>query len=402
MATSVSPGRVLVVSENLSVPFDRRLWQEALALHEAGYEVVVVCPQGERGDSAQVEYREGISIHRYPLRVASGRPVGYLREYSSAVRQIRRLARVLNRERPFDIVHAANPPDLLLPAVWTLKLRGARFVFDHHDLVPELYLSRFGRSRNLLYWLARVLERLTFALADVVIATNDSYCEVALRRGKKSAEDVFVVRSAPDLDRFVAVDADESLKRGKRFLIAYLGVMGPQDGVDHALHALERLGRRRDDWHAVFVGEGDVWEEMRQLATDLGLHDVEFTGRLPDEDVLRILVTSDVCLAPDPKNPLNDVSTMNKIVEYMAMARPLVSYDLTEARASAGDAAAYATPNDTVAFAECIDALLADPERRLEMGRIGRNRVEAELSWERSKQTLVAAYGRAQACTAVR
>ncbi len=359
------------------MPFDRRVWQEALALREAGFDVDVVCPRGEVRDNEPFEQLEGVRIHRYPLRVATGGPLGYVREYASAVHHVRRLARKLSRERRFDVVHAANPPDLLLPALWPLKLRGARFIFDHHDLVPELYLSRFDRGRDALYWLTRLVERVTFALADVVIATNESYRAVAIERGGKPPERVFVVRSAPDLSRFAAADPDETLKRGKRFLISYLGVMGPQDGVDHALRALQDLRRRRDDWHAVFVGAGDVWEEMRTLAADLGLADVEFTGRVPDEDVRRILASSDVCLAPDPKNPLNDVSTMNKIVEYMAMSRPVVSYDLKEARASAGEAAVYASANDVAAFADGIDGLLDSPDRRDEMGRIGRSRVEA-------------------------
>ena len=289
------------------------------------------------------------------------------------------------------------PPDVLLLALWPLKRAGARLIYDQHDLVPELYLSRFGGAGP-LYHAARWLERVSYSLADVVIATNESYRAVAVARGRKAPEDVFVVRSGPDLGRFRLVEPDESLKRGRRYLLGYLGVMGPQDGVDHALRALAELRRRRDDWHAILIGEGDVWPEMKALAAELGLQDaVEFTGRIPDEDVLRILSTADVCLAPDPKNPLNDVSTMNKILEYMAMGRPLVSYDLKEARVSAGGAAAYAAPNDEKSFADCIEALLDDPERRVAMGALGRERVQNGLSWEHSKRALLAAYARAAA-----
>lgn len=397
-------GRTLVLVENLSVPFDRRVWQECVTLTRAGFDVSVICPRGTKRDREPFERRDGVDIHRYPLRVATGGPLGYVPEYATALLRTRRLALQLARSAPFDVVHACNPPDLLLPAVRVLKRRGAAFVFDHHDLVPELYESRFGRGRDLLYRLTLAAESRTFRLADVVIATNESYRRIALERGKKRPEDVFVVRSAPDLERFKPVEPDESLRRGKRYLLAYLGVMGPQDGVDHALHALSRLRERRNDWHAIFIGDGDVHAEMRVLAEKLGLGAAaEFTGRIPDADVLRILSTADVCLAPDPKNPLNDVSTMNKIVEYMATARPVVSYDLVEARVSAGEAALYARPNDTADFASRIEMLLDDPERRRRMSEIGRSRVEEELSWEYSRRALLEAYERALALrTAVR
>lgn len=387
-------GRALILVENLSVPFDRRVWQECEALTRAGYVVTVICPQGTRRDREPFERRDGVDIHRYPLTAAHGGPLGYAREYGTALWRTRRLASRLAAGAPFDIVHACNPPDLLLPAVRMLKRSGTAFLFDHHDLVPELYESRFERGRDLLYRLTLAAERSTFRLADVVVATNESYRQVALTRGGKRPEDVFVVRSAPDLARFVPVAPDDALKRGRPHLIAYLGVMGPQDGVDHALRALARLHERREDWHAVFIGEGDVLPAMQRLAAELGLDGaVEFPGRLPDADVLRILSTADVCLAPDPKNPLNDVSTMNKIVEYMAMSRPVVSYDLVEARVSAGPAALYAT--DEAGFAAAVERLLDDPALRDELGREGRSRVESALSWDHSERELLRAYDRA-------
>ncbi|MEP6811373.1 MAG: glycosyltransferase family 4 protein [Actinomycetota bacterium] len=388
--------RTLILVENLSVPFDRRVWQECRTLVDAGFEVTVICPRGVKRDRESLEERDGVQIHRYPLEAATGGPVGYVREYGAALWHTRRIAKRLARAKPFDVVQACNPPDLLLPAVRSLKRNGTAFVFDHHDLVPELYESRFGRGRDRLYRLTLAAERWTFRIADVVVSTNESYRRVALDRGGKRPEDVFVVRSAPDLERFVRSEPDPSLARGKPHLLAYLGVMGPQDGVDHALRALAGLRERRDDWHAIFVGEGDVLASMRALAAGLGLEGVvEFPGRLPDDDVIRILSTADVCLAPDPKNPLNDVSTMNKIVEYMAMARPLVSYNLVEARVSAGDAALYADANDPKSFAACIDALLDDPERRRRMGAEGRSRVERDLSWIHSQRELLRAYERA-------
>lgn len=378
------------------MPFDRRVRQECLALRRAGWEVSVICPMGQTTDREAFQDWEGVRIHRYPLQPAQGGPVGYVKEYSTALWHTRRLALKLDRETPFDVVQACNPPDLLLLAVGPLKRRGAAMVFDHHDLVPELYESRFDRGRDLLYRLTVKAERATFRRADVVISTNQSYRRVALERGGKSSDDVFVVRSAPDLSRFVPSPPDRTLARGKEHLLAYIGVMGPQDGVDHALRALAHLAERRQDWHAIFIGGGDVFEDMRALAGQLGLGDaVEFPGRIPDEDVTRILSTADVCLAPDPKNPLNDVSTMNKIVEYMAMSRPLVSYDLIEARESAGEAALYVTANDERAFADGIARLLDDPAERRRMGELGRQRVEQALSWEHSERSLLAAYERA-------
>ncbi len=392
----MSRGNALILVENLSVPFDRRVWQECRTLVEADFEVTVICPQGSKRDRESFELRDGVRIHRYPLRPASGGPAGYAREYSTALWRTRRIALRLAASRPFELVHACNPPDLLLPAVQALKKAGAAFLFDHHDLVPELYESRFARGRDFLHRLTLTAERWTFRLADVVIATNESYRQVALGRGGKRPEDVFVVRSAPDPERFVPVEPDHSLRRGRPHLLAYLGVMGPQDGVDHALHALARLRERRDDWHAIFIGDGDARSEMLRLTQELGLAgDVEFTGRIPDAEVLRILSTADVCLAPDPKNPLNDVSTMNKIIEYMTMSRPVVSYDLVEARVSAGEAALYAQPNEPASFAACIETLLDDPEQRRRRGEVGRSRVERELSWRHSQRGLLDAYARA-------
>lgn len=390
------PGNALVVVENLSVPFDRRVWQECRSLSRAGWGVAVICPQGTRRDAEPHVVLEGVEIHRYPLAAATGGPLGYAREYGQALRWTRRLARRIARTRRLDVVHACNPPDILLPAVRFLRRGGAAFVFDHHDLVPELYESRFGRRGDLLHRLTLRAERVTLRLADAVISTNESYRRVAIGRGGKRPEDVFVVRSAPDLARFNPVAPDPEVRKGKRFVLAYLGVMGPQDGVDHALRALSQLRAMRDDWRAVFIGEGDVLAEMRGLCATLGLaSDVEFTGRVPDDDVIRILSSADVCLAPDPKNPLNDLSTMNKIVEYMALGRPIVSYDLVEARVSAGAAAAYAAANDEGAFAAEIDRLLDDDARREHMGRAGRERLETSLSWTHSEVQLLAAYARA-------
>ncbi|MFE9662699.1 glycosyltransferase [Streptomyces sp. NPDC005955] len=387
-----SDRRALILVENLSVPFDRRVWQECKTLRDAGWTVHVICPRGSKRDTEPEVEIDGVRIHRYPLRAATGGPAGYLREYGSALWHTARLARKVG---PVDVVHACNPPDLLfLPALW-LKRRGARFVFDQHDLVPELYLSRFDRGEDLLYRAVCALERFTYRAADVVLATNESYRDVAIRRGGQRPQDVFVVRSAPETDRFRPVPPEPELKHGKPHLLCYLGVMGPQDGVDYALRALAKLRDElgRTDWHAVFVGSGDAFDAMVELSRRLGLHEqVQFTGRIPDADLVRYLSTADVCLSPDPRNPLNDVSTMNKVLEYMAMGRPIVSFDLREARVSAGDAAVYAPANDEAAFAELIAQLLDDPEKRARMGKTGQERISGELSWRNSQASLLAAY----------
>ncbi|RSM71036.1 glycosyltransferase WbuB [Amycolatopsis sp. WAC 01375] len=389
---SALPGKALILVENLSVPFDRRVWQECQTLRDAGWEVHVICPQGTKRDTEAEVTIDGVHILRYPLKAATGGPAGYIREYGSALWHTLRLARKVGR---VDVVHACNPPDLLFLVALYLKRQGAKFIFDQHDLCPELYLSRFDRGEDFLYRAVCALERRTYKTADVVIATNESYKDVAVKRGGKSPDDVFVVRSAPVVERFHMVPVEPELKKGKPHLLAYLGVMGPQDGVDYALRALASLRDvvGRTDWHAVFIGSGDAFDAMVALSKELKLDDqVEFTGRIPDEDLLRYLSAADVCLSPDPLNPLNDVSTMNKIMEYMAMSRPIVSFELREARVSAGEAALYAPANDEPEFAKLIAHLLDSPEQRATMGELGRARVAGPLSWENSQKALLSAY----------
>jgi glycosyltransferase involved in cell wall biosynthesis len=394
---SVSRGerRVLVLVENLSVPFDRRVWQECATLSRAGYRVSVVCPAGRGRDEASYERVDDVAIYRYPLREARGL-LGYAREYGTAAAHTHRLARELGKGQPFSVVHACNPPDFLLATVLSHRRRGAAFVFDHHDLVPELYLSRFGRGRDIGFRAALALERFAFRTADVVLATNESYKRVAIERGGVDPENVFVVRSAPDTAQFSAVPSDPQLRRDAKYLLVYLGVMGPQDGVDHALHALALLASKRTDWRAAFIGSGDTAPAMEALRDELKLGDmVEFTGRVPNDVLLAWLSSADVGLSPDPLNPLNDMSTMNKVLEYMAVGLPVVTYDLTETRVSCGGAAAYVRPNDPAAFADSVHALLDDPARRVQMSELGLARVRGELSWDHSELNLLAAYDRA-------
>jgi glycosyltransferase involved in cell wall biosynthesis len=386
--------RVLIIVENLPSPFDRRVWQEATTLRDAGHGVAIICPTGE-GYEARYEAIDGIHIYRHPLPFEADGALGYLLEYSSALWWEFVLAwRVLFRHG-FDVIHACNPPDLifLVGGFFKLLLR-KKFVFDHHDINPELYEAKFGR-RDLFYRLMVLCERLTFRCADVSIATNESYKRIAIERGGMDPDRVFVVRSGPKLDRLKIVPPVAALKNGRRFLVGYVGVMGKQEGIDHLLraarHIVHTLGR--GDVQFALVGGGTSLPEMEAYAAELRLADhVTFTGRVPDAQLLEVLNTADVCVNSDVANEMNDKSTMNKVMEYMALAKPIVQFDLTEGRFSARDASLYAKRNDDVDLAEKIVALLDDPEARRRMGEFGRHRVLHELEWKYEAPKLLAAY----------
>ena len=386
--------RVLILVENLPSPFDRRVWQEATALQANGYQVSIICPTGKSCES-HFEAIDGIHIYRYDLPTEGEGAAGYLLEYGAALFHTFRLAFKVRRERGFGIVHACNPPDLLfLVGAWFKRFHGARFVFDHHDINPELYEAKFGR-RDLLWKLMVWLERQTFRVADVSIATNESYRRIALERGGMDPDRVFVVRSGPMLERLKILPPTPELKRGRRYLVGYVGVMGKQEGIEYLLHAARHIVRemRRDDVHFGLVGGGTSLDELRRLAESLGVADhVTFTGRVPDHELLAMLNTADVCVNPDVANEMNDKSTMNKIMEYMALGKPIVQFDLTEGRFSAQDASLYAAKNDAVDLARKIVELLDDPARRQQMGQYGRERVEDVLEWKYEVPKLIAAY----------
>ncbi|MGD0920928.1 MAG: glycosyltransferase family 4 protein [Terriglobia bacterium] len=386
------PISVCIIVENLPVPFDRRVWQEARALCEAGYRVSVICPKG-RGFDQSRETREGIEIYRHRIWEASG-SLGYLLEYAWALLAEFYLALKVYARTRFRILHACNPPDTIFLIGLFFELFGVRFIFDHHDLNPELYEAKFGK-RGFFYRLVCLAERLTFRTADVSLATNKSYREVALTRGRMRPEHVFVVRSCPDLNQIRYGPPRPELKEGKAFLVLYVGVMGPQDGLDLLLESIEHIVKRqnRQDMLFVLVGGGTELSRLQALAAQRGLDAfVKFTGRIPDDELAAYLSTADVCVAPDPKNPMNDKSTMNKILEYMAYARPVVLFDLTEGRRSAGDAALYARPNDPADFAEQIAKLLDSEPLRRQLGEIGRQRITRSLNWEIEKKALLEAY----------
>lgn len=388
--------RVLIVVENLPVPFDRRVWAEATTLAAAGYTVSVICPKG-KGYEADYECLEGVHIHRHPLPVEGHGALGYLREYGSALWHELRLAFRVRRARGIDILHGCNPPDLIFLVAWALRPFGVRYLFDHHDICPELYETKFGR-RGLLWRLMVLVERLTFRTAVVSIATNESYAEIARERGGMAAEDVFVVRSGPKIEKLEIRPPRPELKKGARYLVGYVGVIGQQEGLDLLVDAAEHLVRTmgREDVHFGIVGGGPALDEVKADVTARGLDAFfTFTGRAPDDLLLDMLNTADVCVNPDRATPMNDLSTMNKIMEYMTLKKPIVQFDLKEGRASAADASLYARKNDPVDFAEKIARLLDDPEARARMGETGRARIEGGLSWTHSAPVLLAAYDRA-------
>jgi glycosyltransferase involved in cell wall biosynthesis len=388
--------RVLMIVENLPAPFDRRVWQEARTLKSQGVEVAIVCPQAPGYEAAREEI-DGISIWRHPLPAEGHGALGYLREYSAALWRETALAWRVFLAGPFDALHICNPPDLIFLVALPFKLFGVKIVFDHHDICPELYEAKFGR-RDLFWRLLRLAERLTYAVADVALSTNESYRALALSRGGKAREDVFVVRSGPDLDALRPVPPNPRWRCGKRHLIGYVGVMGEQEGLDLLLQAMAHLvfNLGRTDVFLALAGAGTSLPALKAMAGDLGLDGhVEFLGRVSNADLCELLSSADVCVNPDRVNAMNDLSTMNKIMEYMAFAKPIVQFEVREGRVSAGDASLYARANDVKDFARAITELLDDPARCARMGAIGRERVETKLCWRAQAPALLAAYERA-------
>lgn len=387
--------RVLIIVENLPLPFDRRVWHECRTLTAAGAKVAVICPTG-KGYEARHEVLDGVDIYRHPLPLDAKGALGYLLEYSAALIHEFRLTLKVALTHGFDTIQACNPPDLIFLVALPFKLMGKRFIFDHHDINPELFEAKFNK-RGLLWRAMVLLERLTFRAADVVISTNESYRSIALSRGGVANEDVFVVRSGPDLNRLRLMPADLAWRKGRAQMVGYVGVMGDQEGIDLLLEAAKIVVKDRGrDVQFVLVGGGPALAGLKDMAERFGLSDhVTFTGRAPDDVLFGVLSNADVCVNPDRVNPMNDKSTMNKILEYMAFSKPIVQFDVTEGRHSAREASLYARANDPADFADKLVALLDDPARCREMGEFGRKRVETELSWDHQVDRLIAAYQRA-------
>jgi glycosyltransferase involved in cell wall biosynthesis len=388
------PG-VLIIVQNLPVPFDRRVWLECQALTSAGYSVSVICPKGPEDPSQQVI--DEVTLYKYRPYAAGTSKATFVGEYLYSFAATAWLTAKAWRRGRFEVLQACNPPDIFWPLALILRTLGVRFVFDHHDLCPELYASRFEAGPKLLHRALLGLEWCTHHSAQHVIVTNDSYRQIALTRGGKEPDDVTVVRTGPDPDRLRPGTPDPLLRRGRPHLVAYLGTMAPQDGVDLAVRAAEHIvhERGRRDISFTMIGSGDSFAQLVALRDELGLEEyVAFTGRVSDETVARILSTADIGLCPDPKNPLNDVSTMNKTMEYMAFALPVVAFDLCETRVSAGDAAVYASPNEVADLARLVVELIDDEPRRRSMGELGRARVINSLAWSYQRVDYVGVYDR--------
>lgn len=388
------PSKILIIVENLPVPFDRRVWMEATTLQKAGYHVSVICPKGH-GFEAGYEVIEAVHIYRHALPSEESSVKGYLREYGWAVFWQFRLAHRVWREQGFDVIHICNPPDLLfLTAGWFKLFRGVKVIFDHHDLSPEMYIAKYNR-RDIFYHGLCWAERLTYATADLVIATNESHQEIALTRGGKQPDEVFIVRSAPDLSRFYPMPANPDYRNGRKYLVGYMGVMGEPEGIDYLLRAIRYLvyDKQRRDIHSMLIGHGPAAEKLQALSHTLEIAEyVEFTGFKTGKELLERLSSCDVCVEPSPTSAYNENCTMNKILEYMALGKPIIQFDLREGRRSAAEAALYARPNDEIEFAEKILELLESPEQRIQMGSEGRRRMEELLEWRHQAPKLLNAY----------
>jgi len=403
-------GRILMIVENY-FPQDTRVKNEADLLTNAGYQVSVIALR-EKGQPRR-ETVNGIEVYRVPhlelfkktapadhsraalflLKLRAS--LGYLMEYCYFTVACLLVASYVFVRRGFDVIHAHNPPDTLFVVAIPFKLLGKKFVFDHHDLCPELYRSRYKTQEGFHTGLLRLFEWCSLKLADIAIATNESYKKVQTERAHKNPRDIFVVRNGPNQMRMTPVAPNVRLRGMNKCILCYVGSLNPQDGVDYLLRSLRYLlsDLKRSDFHCVIMGTGDSLEDLRDLAENLQLNGfVELTGFIPDEDLQANLAAADICVDPDPSSPLNDVSTWIKVMEYMAYAKPIVAFDLKETRFSAGDAAVYVRPNKEAEFAEAIAQLMAQPELRKEMGTFGRRRVEHELQWNTVGKNLLAAY----------
>ncbi len=387
--------KILMLVENISVPLDSRVWPEAKALRDAGFQVSIICPKGVGRDEESFICLEDISIYRYQLPAIGNKYIAYLGEYGfSFVITFLLSLKVLFR-RGFDIIHAANPPDMFFLIGLFYRFLGKKYIFDQHDLAPEIFKVKFNGRMKLLYKLQLFLETRSYRTSHLVITSNLSQKKRAIEHGGCHTGKVFVVRNGPNSKQMELAPPEAELKSGRCYLLAYVGFMSSQDGVEYALHALQDLvyERGRQDISLVLMGDGDSAPMLRSLAHELKLDDyVNFTGWIERKDVQRYLSVADVGVTPDPQNGLNEYSTMLKTMEYMAMGKPVVSFDLQEARFSAQDAALYAIPNQVEDFADKIETLLDNEELRRKMGEVGRKRIKEELGWEHSKMNLLQAY----------
>ena len=380
--------------ENNPYESDIRVIREAQTLTGAGYVVSVISPRPPGGRFHV--FTDGVHVYHFPGAQPGARTLGYLWEYSYAMAATFVVCLYVYLRRGFDVIHAHNPPDTFFIIASFFKMLGKQFVYDHHDLAPEMYLARFeGVGKGIAYRVLMALEKLSYLLADLIIVTNGSYKEVAMDRGGAPANRIAVVRNGPDLREIPSALAGPSSRPMPEMTIGYIGRIGPQDGVDFLLRALQHLvyGLARSDVLCIVIGDGDMVPALKLLASDLRIQDnVRFTGWVPHEEAMRILATVDICVDPDPSNAYNDRSTMIKIMEYMALGKPIVAFDLPEHRETAREAAIYASPNDELDFARKLAHLLGDEKRCQEMGSIGKERIERSLAWSHQEKKLLEAY----------
>lgn len=384
---------ILIIVENLPVPFDRRVWAEATTLTEYGAKVSVICPK-MKGYTKSFETINGIDVYRHPLKVEGKGAWGYLLEYSMALFWEFVLAWKIFFKKRFHVIHGCNPPDLIFLVALTFKLFGVKYIFDHHDINPELYYAKYGK-KDLLYRCLLRLERLTFATADYSIATNESYRQIAIQRGKMSPEKISVVRSGPKLDRLKLTPGNMKYKKGRNYMVGYVGVIGAQEGLDLLLDSIKQIVYKRCDVQFAIVGGGTELEKIKQMSSNMGLQEyIDYYGRVDDDTMVDILNTADVCVNPDRPTEMNNLSTMNKIMEYMALKKPIVQYDLKEGRFSAEHASLYACNTSTTDFADKIIWLLDHPQDRIERGEYGYHKVINELSWDYESRKLVSFFSK--------
>ena len=382
---------ILIIIENLPAPFDRRVWQEASSLKAAGATVSIICPK-MKGYDKSYERINGIEIYRHPLPLEGKGLFGYLLEYSTAIFWELFLAIKIYSKNKFHVIHGCNPPDLIFLTALPFKLFGVKYVFDHHDINPELFLAKFNK-KNILYKAMLILEKITFKVADYVISTNDSYKEIAMRRGNVDLSKLAVIRSGPNVDKFKITNGDNAYKKGRKYLVGYLGVIGEQEGLDLLLESIQFITQLRTDIHFAIVGGGTYLEKAKEIATHKSLNSyVDFYGRVDDRLMLDILNSCDICVNPDKANEMNNLSTMNKIMEYMALGKAIVQYDLKEGKYSAQSASLYAIPNDTTDFANKIMQLIDDDSLRDTMAEFGFHRVRNDLSWNLEEKKFLSFY----------
>lgn len=386
--------RILMLLENNPYPQDVRVRKEAMSLVDAGYRVTVISPK--KPDQSWFEVVNQVHAYRYPAPPDADSLLGYLWEYGYSLVATFLISLVVFFRQGFDVIHAHNPPDLFVIIAAFYKLFGKRFVFDHHDLSPELYFyGRFGNKNPVVYNLLIMFEKLTCRLADMVIATNESYRAIEMERGKVPADRIVIVRNGPDLNKVRPVEPDHDLRQKAGTIIGYVGVLGFQDGLDYLLRALHHLAfdLKRRDFYCVIIGDGAALTSLKTLAAELNIEEyIWFTGLMPIDKVVKYLSSVDICVDPDPSSPYNDRCTMVKMTEYMALGKPIVAFDLPEHRFSAQDSALYVRPNQELEFAQAIAQLMDNPKRQQTMGAYGRKRVEAGLAWSHSEKQLLKAY----------